>query len=84
LELGYTLPMATNLARIEALAEAIEALPFKDQARLLERVITPQLRLHLLVDQVRRQGVVPNERRIDVVVNQAVKRVRSRFHRLVK
>jgi hypothetical protein len=84
LELGYTLPMATNLARIEALAEAIEALPFKDQARLLERVITPQLRLHLLVDQVRRQGVVPDERRFDVVVNQAVKRVRSRFHRLVK
>jgi hypothetical protein len=84
LELGYTLPVATDLDRIEDLAEAIVALPFEDQARLLEKVMTPQMRLRLLVDQVRRQGAEPDQSKIDVVVSQAVKRVRSGSRRFVK
>ena len=43
--------------------------------------MTPQMRLRLLVDQVRRQGAVKDESKIDVIVNQAVKRVRRSLHR---
>jgi hypothetical protein len=68
--------MASNLAKIDELAERIEALPVNDQTRLLEKVITPHMRLRLLVNQVRRQGKLTDGRKVDRTVHQAVKRVR--------
>ena len=69
----YTLPMTRGLAAIK---ERIEALPLKEKAQLLEAVMTPQMRLRLLVNQVRRRNVAVSDRRVDTVVNQTVKRVR--------
>jgi hypothetical protein len=46
---------------LAAIKQSIEALPMDDKAQLLEAVMTPQMRLRLLVNHV---------------VNRAVKRVR--------
>ena len=66
-------PMTRGLAAIK---QSIEALPMDDKAQLLEAVMTPQMRLRLLVNQVRRRGDAGTDRRVDRVVNRAVKRVR--------
>jgi hypothetical protein len=61
---------------LAAIKERIEALPIEDKAQLLEAVMTPQMRLRLLVNQVRRRNDGVSDRHVDRVVNQAVKRVR--------
>jgi hypothetical protein len=66
-------PMTRGLAAIK---QSIEALPMDDKAQLLEAVMTPQMRLRLLVNQVRRRGDGGADRHVDRVVNRAVKRVR--------
>ena len=48
----------------------------EDKAQLLEAVMTPQMRLRILVNQVRRRGDAVSNRHVDRVVNKAVKRVR--------
>ncbi len=68
--------MARRATEIRELTERIEALPVDQQAKLLEVVMTPQMRLRLLVAGVRRRGSVKDERRIDRVVDGAVKRIR--------
>jgi hypothetical protein len=41
---------------LAAIKQSIEALPMDDKAQLLEAVLTPQMRLRILVNQVRRRG----------------------------
>jgi len=48
----------------------------EDRLRLIQGLLTPEIRLRLLAEQVRGQGRPRDERRIDVVVNRAVRRVR--------
>ena len=61
---------------LAAIRERIEALPVDDKAQLLEAMMTPQMRLRLLVNQVRRRNDGVSDRHVDRVVNRAVKRVR--------
>ena len=61
---------------LAAIKQRIEALPIEDKAQLLEAVMTPQMRLRLLVNQVRRRNDEVSDRHVDRVVNRAVKRVR--------
>ena len=61
---------------LAAIKQSIEALPMDDKAQLLEAVMTPQMRLRILVNQVRRRGDEGADRHVDRVVNRAVKRVR--------
>jgi hypothetical protein len=62
---------------LAAIKPRIEALPMKDKAQLLEAVMTPQMRLRILVNQVRRRGDAGADGHVDRVVNRAMKRVRS-------
>ena len=48
-----------------------------DKAQLIEAVMTPQMRLRILVNQVRRRRDGFSDQKVDRVVNRAVKRVRS-------
>jgi len=48
----------------------------EDRLRLIQGLLAPEIRLRLLAEQVRCQGRPRDERRIDVVVNRAVRRVR--------
>jgi hypothetical protein len=61
---------------LAAIKERIDALPMEDKAQLLEAVMTPRMRLRLLVNQVRRRGEAGVDGQVDRVVNRAVKRVR--------
>ena len=61
---------------LAAIRERIEALPIEDKAQLLEAVMTPQMRLRLLLNQVRRRNDEVSDGHVDRVVNRAVKRVR--------
>jgi hypothetical protein len=61
---------------LAAMKERIDALPMEDKAQLLEAVMTPQMRLRILVNQVRRRGDAGADGHVDHVVNRAVKRVR--------
>ena len=67
------------MARLEKdiadLAKRIEALPAERRLRLLEHVLTPKLRFRLLLEDIRRHVRAP-QRKIDRVVNQAVREVR--------
>jgi len=47
-----------------------------DKAQLLEAVMTPQMRLRILVNQVRRRDDGGADAHVDRVVNGAVQRVR--------
>jgi hypothetical protein len=61
---------------LAAIKERIDALPMEDKAQLLEAVMTPQMRLRILVNQVRRRGDGGADGHVDRVVNGAVKRAR--------
>lgn len=62
---------------LAAIKQRIEALPMADKAQLIEAVMTPQMRLRILVNQVRRRRDGFSDQKVDRVVNRAVKRVRS-------
>ncbi len=68
------------MARLEKdiadLAKRIEALPAERRLKLLERLLTPEVQLHLAVEEIRRQVRVKDERQIDRIVNEAVREVR--------
>ena len=57
------------------LARRIEELPPERRVRLLEHVLTPKLRLRLVLQEIREQVRAP-QKKIDRVVNQAVREVR--------
>jgi len=48
----------------------------EDRLRPIQGLLTPEIRQRMLAEQVRGQGRPRDERRIDVVVNRAVRRVR--------
>ena len=66
-------PMTRGSAAIK---ERIEALPMAAKAQLIEAVMTPPMRLRILVNRVRRRGDAVSDQYVDRVVNRAVKRVR--------
>lgn len=68
--------MARLEKEIDELAKRIEALPAKRRFRLLERLLTPEVQLHLAVEELRRHVRVKDERQIDRVVNKAVRELR--------
>ena len=55
-----------------------KTLPSRDQLALIEGLLTPAMRLRLIVGQVRSQAGPRDEGRIDAVVDRTVRRVRSR------
>jgi hypothetical protein len=69
--------MATRRADLTAVLRRAKALPTPDQVALIEGLLTPAMRLRLIVRQVRGQSGPRNERRIDAVVDRAVRKVRG-------
>ncbi len=69
--------MATRRAELDAMLRQAKALPSRDQLALVEGLLTPAMQLRLIVRQVRRQAGPRDERRIDQVVDQAVRKVRG-------
>lgn len=68
--------MARRRDHVEATLEHVREWPTRDQAALVEDLLTPELRLRLLVQEVRRHVRVSDERTIDRVVGRGVHRVR--------
>jgi hypothetical protein len=73
------LPAKTDDRDLDELRERLAALPIARQARVLEGVLTPALRLRVLAEQVRHQvGPLSNDAEAEVErdINEAVKEVR--------
>ena len=70
--------MAPTSLRVQDLAERIEALEFEERLALLRRVVTPELELRLLVEELQQKvrGTAPRALARDV--NQTLREVRSR------
>ena len=60
---------------IERTLERVRSWPAEDQAALIEGLLTPELRMRLILEEVRRHVRAP-QRKIDRVVDQAVRRIR--------
>ncbi|MBI2898300.1 MAG: hypothetical protein HYY06_32420 [Deltaproteobacteria bacterium] len=60
---------------IEDLAKRIEALPTRTRERLLERVLWPEIELHLAAEQARKY-VRADDRKVERAVNKALRRIR--------
>lgn len=73
--------MAHSSHKVQVLAEQIEALASDERLELLRRVVTPELELRLLIEdlQKRVRGADPRDVRRDV--DQAVREVRSKRRR---
>jgi hypothetical protein len=69
--------MATRRAALDAVLRRAKTLPSRDQLALIEGLLTPAVRLRLIVRQIRNQGGPRNERRIDAAVDRAVRKVRG-------
>ncbi len=69
--------MARNLKEILELTERLEALPPEDQARILGRVLTPQMELRLLANEFGRRTRGHAPRKIARDVNRTVRQVRQ-------
>ena len=73
------LPAKTDDRDVDELRERLAALPMARQARVLESVLTPGLRLRVLAEQVRRQvGPLSDEEEAQAEreIDEAVKEVR--------
>jgi hypothetical protein len=69
--------MATRRAELDAMLRRAKALPSRDQLALIEGLLTPAMRLRLIIRQVRSQGGPRNERRIDAVVDRTARKLRD-------
>jgi hypothetical protein len=69
--------MATRRTELDAMLRRAKTLPSRDQLALVEGLLTPAMQLRLIVRQVRRQAGPRDERRIDQVVDRAVRKVRG-------
>jgi hypothetical protein len=69
--------MATRRTELDAMLRRAKALPSRDQLARVEGLLTPAMQLRLIVRQVRRQTGPRDERRIDQVVDRAVRKVRG-------
>jgi hypothetical protein len=70
--------MAHSLPRVQDLAEQIRLLETEDRLELLRRVVTPELELRLLVEDLRQRVGNANPRAVSRDVNRAVREVRSK------
>jgi hypothetical protein len=73
------LPAKTDDRDVDELRERLAALPMARQARVLENVLTPGLRLRVLAEQVRHQvGPLSDEEEAQAEreIDEAVKQVR--------
>ena len=82
-ELGYaigvSLPAKTEDTEIAELRRRLVSLPAEGQARVLEGVLTPALRLRVLAEQLRhRTGVLTDEQEVlaEREIDDAVREVR--------
>ena len=69
--------VARQRSEIDGILRQAKSLPANDQIALVRELMTPRLRLRLLVDQIRSQGHVSDERKIDRAVRRAVREVRT-------
>jgi len=67
--------MARTEKEIDELARRIEALPREPRAKLLERILWPEIELHRAAQQARKH-VRADDAVVDRVVNKAVRRIR--------
>jgi hypothetical protein len=70
--------MASSSHRVQDLAEQIESLKSEERLELLRRVVTPELELRLLVEDLQPKVRVSDSRAISRDVNRAVRKVRSK------
>lgn len=68
--------MARLRAEVEAVVEQAKRWPSEDRAALVEALMTPKLRLKLLLEDARNRVKVPDDAQIDRTVNRAVRRIR--------
>jgi len=70
--------MAHNPQRVRDLAEEILSLDSADRLELLQRVVTPELELRLLVESLQKKVGAADPRAITRDINRTVREVRSR------
>jgi hypothetical protein len=73
--------MAHSSHKVQDLAEQIESLESEERLELLRRVVTPELELRLLVEDLQTKVQVSDPRAISRDVNRAVREVRSKRRR---
>ena len=69
--------MAPRRAALDAMLRQAKTLPSGDQLALIEGLLTPAMRLRLIVRQIRSQAGPRDERHIDAVVDRTVRKVRG-------
>lgn len=69
--------MAPRRSDLTLMLSRAKALPARDQAALIEALLTPALRMRLIVGEIRSQSGPRDERKIDAVVDRAVRKVRT-------
>ncbi len=72
----HSCEMARRRKDFQEIVRRARGLPVKDQAALVETLLTPQLRLHLIVEEIRSRVRVKDDRKIDRIVDRAVRRAR--------
>jgi hypothetical protein len=72
--------MARSSLKVKNLAEQIESLELEERLELLRRVVTPELELRLLVQDLHKKVRAADPRSLAQDVNRAVREVRSRRH----
>jgi hypothetical protein len=72
-----TVLMATRSTDLAAIRRRARALSSRDRLALVGGLLTPAMRLRLIVRQIRNLGRSRDERRIDQVVDRAVRKVRG-------
>ena len=70
--------MAQSSLKVRDLAERIESLEPEERLELLRRVVTPELELRLLVEDLQKKVLAADPRALARDVNRTVREVRSR------
>ena len=70
--------MAQSSLKVRDLAERIESLEPEERLALLRRVVTPELELRLLAEDLQQKVPAADSRTLARDVNRAVREVRSR------
>jgi len=76
--------MAQNPQRVRELAEEIRSLNSADRLELLHLVVTPELELRLLVENLQKKVRTADPRAVARDINRTVREVRSRRSALTK
>jgi hypothetical protein len=73
--------MARSSHKIQDLAEQIESLKPKERLELLRRVVTPELELRLVAEDLQQKVHVADSRALTRDINRTVREVRSKRSR---